>query len=570
MRFLPKLFSCFVCPSICLLLTSLLPTSLLPTSLIAQSPLATTFASDNGGLAGGMIFFDLSVTNPAGITVKQLDINTLSAGGELHVYTGAFTYVNIAASPSAWTRVAKGTVVASGLDNPSRVCLGGGFFLPTGNHAIALWGRDVSHRYTGVGTPQLVYANADLSLIAGAATNTQFGGVQYSPRVWNGSVYYDVGQTLGFSCAYTESIGVGCGEGSTTWYEEFASLSAFDLAGTIAAPMTWLATAAGASGFVVLPSLPQWKLPSGAQLSDNNQASPGPLGLNEFSEPLALPFSFSFPGGSTNVVHASANGCILLGPTTSQVDFTVPSVNSLLAQAARICPLWCQLDPLANTSINSASGVYYEVDSSNQTAVITWLDVGDARLGPPAPGATSVNVQCVLFSSGSYEFRYGPVVPAAGPGAAIVGWSKGSVVAPIPDPGGSDLSAGGAVLTSGPDNLALEHTAGVARLGSNLLLSIDDVESVSPVAFLLVGDALSLPGVNLATVGAPDCFAYTNVLAAVSVPVNAATGSGLFTLPIPSNATLIGSEFISQYAALTQRNMLNVSTSNAARFVVGN
>lgn len=565
MRSLPKLTNCFVLTSICLLLTSLTP-------LVSQSQslLTTTFASDNGGLTGGMIFFDLNVTNPTGITVKQFDVNTLSSGGELHVYTGALSYVNIAASPSAWTHVAQGTVAAAGLDNPSRVCLGGGFFLPTGNHAIALWGSDVSHRYTGLGSPQLVYATADLTLTAGAATNTQFGGLQYAPRVWNGTVYYDVGQTAGFSCAFTESIGSGCGEGSTTWYEAFASLSAFDLAGTIAAPMTWQVTAAGPIGFVVLPSQTQWDPPSGVPLSDNNQTSPGPLGLNEFSEPLVLPFSFPFPGGSTNVVHASANGCILLGATTGQGDFTVPSVNSLLSQAARICPLWCQMDPLANTSINPASGVYYEVDSGNQAVVITWLDVGDARLGPPAAGATSVNLQCAMFSSGTYEFRYGPVVPATGPGATIVGWSKGGIAARIPDPGSSDLSIGSAVLTNGPDNFALEHTAGVARLGSNLVLSIGNVESVSPVAFLLVGDALSLPGLQLSFAGAPDCFVYTNVLAAVSVPVTAATGSGLFILPIANNATLIGAEFISQYAALTPRNMLNVSTSNAARFLVGN
>ncbi|MGK0205033.1 MAG: hypothetical protein ACI9S9_004120 [Planctomycetota bacterium] len=561
MRFLPKLTNCSAWASLCFLAVS----------LASQSPLTTTFVSNNGGLAGGMIFFDLSVTNSAGITVKQLDINTQSTFGELHVYTGPSSYTSIAASPSAWTQVAKGTVDAAGLNLPSRVCLGGGFFLPSGNHAIAVWGGDVSHRYTtGTGSFPLVYANADMTLTTGAASNTKFGGAQFSPRVWNGSVYYDLGQTTGFSCAYTESVGVGCNVGSTTWYEEFASLSAFDLAGTIAAPNSWKASATGSSGYVVLPSTSQWIAPSGALLNDNNQAGPGALGLNEFSEPLQLPFSFPFPGGATNVVHAAANGWILLEATTNQVALAVPSVNSLLSQAARVCPLWCPLDPSANSAINPASGVYFEVDSSNQAVLITWLNVGDARLGPPVAGVTSVNVQCALFSNGDYEFRYGPVVPAPGPGAAIVGWSAGGSSASIPDPGSSDLSTGFPLLTNGPDNHALEQTAGVARLGSNIIFTVNHVESVSPFAFLLVGDALFSPGINLAGVGAPDCFAYTNVLAAVSVPVNGSNGNGLFVLQVANNTALIGSQFISQYAALTQRNVLNVSTSNAARFVVGN
>ena len=561
MRTLFQLTNCLVAVSCCVL----------GLSAVGQSPLTTTFASNNGGLAGGMMFFDINVTNPAGITVKQLDINTQSPAGELLVYAGQASYIGIAALPLAWTEVAHGTVDASGQNNPSRVCLGDGFFLPMGSHAIALWGSEIRHRYTnGAGGFPLLYSNLDLMITTGAATNTVFGGAQFSPRVWNGSVYYDVGLTTGFSCAYTESLGTGCGAGSTTWYEEFASLSAFDLAGTISAPTAWQATAAGPSGYVVLPSPPQWSPPSGAPLNDNSQTSPGPLGVNEFSVPLQLPFSFPFPGGSTSVVHAAANGWILLQATTSQTELTVPSANSLLNEYARICPLWCRMDPSANSANNPASGVYYEVDLSNQAVLITWLDVGDARTGSPAAGTTSINVQCVLFSNGDYEFRYGPVVPAPVAGSVLVGWSMSGVVSPIPDPGSTDLSSGMPVVTNGPDNFALAHKAGVARLGDNLNLEVVHVENVSPFAFLLVGNALSMPGLNLVVAGAPDCFAYTNVLAAVSVPVTGPTGAGVFSLAIPTNAALIGSTFFSQYAALTQRNLLNVSTSNAARFTVGN
>ena len=42
----------------------------------AQSPLTTTFANNNGNAAGGAIYFDLDVLDPAGVTIYNIDINT--------------------------------------------------------------------------------------------------------------------------------------------------------------------------------------------------------------------------------------------------------------------------------------------------------------------------------------------------------------------------------------------------------------------------------------------------------------------------------------------------------------
>lgn len=539
-------------------------------AISAQSPLTTTYASNNGGLTGGMVFFDLDVTNPAGITIKELDCNTSSMAGELFVFTAPQSYTTIAGGPAAWTLGAQGTIDAAGPGQPTRVCLGDGFHLPVGTHAIALWGEEIDHRYTNGFGFQLVYANADVALTAGAATNSLWGGAQFVPRVFNGSIYYDVGATTGFSCAHTESIGVGCSEGATTWYERFADLSSFDLAGTLASPNSWRAVNAGATGYVVLSATAPWQVPSTTVLNDNNAANPGSLGPNEFSEPLQLPFAFPFPGGSTNVVHASANGWILLEPTTSLSNFTPPSASALLSDAARLCPLWCPMDPTANLASNPASGVYFEVDGGNQFATITWLDVADARIGIPAAGTTSVNVQCVLYATGDYEFRYGPVLPASGPGTVLAGWSRGGSAGPIPDPGSVDVSTGLPILTTGPDNFALSHRAGLAQLGASLDLSVRHVESVAPTAFLFVGDVVAAPPVDLTMLGAPDCFAYTNIVVSTSVPVGGPDGSGSFALPIPNNVALIGSTLVSQFAALTLRNALMVSTSDAARFAVGN
>lgn len=516
-----------------------------------------------------MVFFDVVVANPLGITVKKLDINTVSTSGELAVFLTPSGFTGVAGSSAAWTQVADGTLVPAGLDSPSEVCLGAGFHLAPGSYGIAMTGASISHRYTngGPGVPSAI-TNADLSLAIGATSNTPFGGAQFLPRLWNGSLHYEVGSTTTFSCAYTRSLGRGCNEGATTWYEQFADLSSFDLGGAMALPIVVRAAFMGPSGYLVLPATPAWYPPTGAPLADNVASNPGTITASEFSEPITLPFSFTFPGGSTNVVHASANGWVHLGATNQAFDGSLPSVSGLLSQEPRLAALWSNLDPAANVATNSAAGIYYDIDPNGLAVYITWLDVGDARTGPPPAGATSINVQCAIYSNGNYEFRYGDVVPGPGVGPAIVGWSQGGIVAPVPDPQSIDVSSGLPLFTNGPDNFALEHGCGTAKLGTALELMVDHVEPMAPVAVLLVGDVEV--NQSLAALGAPGCSLFVNSLATATVAVGGPTGSGNFVLAIPTSPSLVGSAFISQYAALTPRNALNLSTSNGVSWTIGN
>ena len=544
--------------------------AVLTTMVSAQSPLTTTFASNNVGSVGGMVFFDLDVTNPAGITVKQLDIHTTSPAGILQVFTAPGSYVGIAASPLAWTEVAAASIDPAGMNQPSVVCLGSGFFLPFGSHAIALVGSTLSMRYTDGSTIPLVYANADATLTAGAAASTPFGGLQFAPRVWNGNVHYEVGATTTFSCAYTTSFGVGCNEGATTWYEAFADLLNFDWIGTTAAPVGLQATAIADAGYLLVAQSASWQPPATFALLDNNASSPGAISSNELSEPLQLPFTFPFPGGATNVLHASANGWLLLAATSSQYSFELARADNLLNGPPRLSPFWCVMDPSGNLASNPASGIYFDVDASGTSACITWFDVADARTGVSPAGTSSINVQCVLHSNGDYEFRYGEVVPGSGIGPVLLGWSQGGTVQAVPDPGSIDTSSQAPWVTNGPDNFALVHQAGPSRLGANVVLSVQHVESLAPIAFLMVGDTAFPNGFSLAAAGAPGCFAFANVVVSIAVPVTGTSGNGGLSLSIPNNVVLLGAEIVSQYASLTLRNALNVSTSNAIRGTIGN
>ena len=527
----------------------------------AQAPLTTLFASNNQGAPGGMVYFDLDVLAPAGVTVTQLDANLAVAGAELEVYVVAGGRAGNEADPTAWTRVAGGPITFAGVDQPSAVCLGPGFHLPQGLHGVAVRGDGAVHRYTTTASLQ-VFANADLQLTAGAASNLPFGGAQYAPRVWNGAVHYAVGAGGVGACAWTERFGEGCYSGATSFYESFASLAAVDLGGSAVAPYSLEASFAGSAGYVVIPGAPQWTTPQGALVLDNTG---GALEDDDVSAPLLLPFALPFPGGVTNVVHCTANGEVYLGATSGSVSDVTPSAAELVGQLPRLAPLWCDLEPAANLPTNPLSGVYFHVAANGVEAYVTWLDVADGRGGPPPAGATSVSVQCVLRSDGSFAFRYGVLLAGPGTGVAVVGFGRGGQA---PDPGPLDLDQSVPFATNGPDRTPLAHACTPPSLGVVTTLSVAGVEA-APLAVVALGAAAYPLGLDLAGAGAPGCSAYTDVAATVVVPVAQPAGSGAAALSVPNVAALLGAALTSQAFAPGGGNALGVTTSNGVRWIIG-
>lgn|GEM_PF-3769622 len=536
--------------------------ALLPAALGAQAPLTTLFASNNQGATGGMVYFDLDVQAASGVTVTQLDLNLASAGADLEVYVTAGGYVGSAADPTAWSLAARGPVELASVDQPSVVCLGPGFYLPQGLHGIAVRGDGAVHRYTN-GQSSQTFANAELQLTAGAASNQPFGGAQYAPRIWNGAVHYLLGAGGVGACAWTERIGAGCYAGATTFYEDFSSLGVVDLAGSVTAPVVLAATSVGPLGYVVAPAAPQWFTPQGAPLSDNLG---GLLGDDDVSQPLTLPFVFSFPGGSTSVVHATANGEVYLGASSALTADVTPTGAELTTQQPRLAPLWCDLEPLANVPTNSASGVYFDVSASGSEAYITWLDLADGRGGPPQAGVTSITAQCVMRSDGSFAFRYGDLQAGPGTGRAVVGFGPGG---DAPDPGSRDLDQSLPFATNGPDRFPLEHGCTPPSLGAAMTFEVRNVEA-SAVAFVMLGDSPISGGVDLGFLGAPGCRAYTNVVGSLVVSVIQPAGAGSVPLAVPSSPALLGATFTSQAVAPNSGNALSLATSNGMRWKLGN
>jgi len=155
----------------------------------------TLFASNNNGSVGGAIYFNINVTNASGITVGKLDINVAPAttpgtSFTLNVYTTPGTHVGNEAIPGNWTQVSTGTGLTNANNTPTPVDVTD-FPLAFGSQGIALVVVGIAHGYTnGTGTNQ-VYTNADFVLTAGSATNVPFTAPVFTPRVWNGTVYYN-------------------------------------------------------------------------------------------------------------------------------------------------------------------------------------------------------------------------------------------------------------------------------------------------------------------------------------------------------------------------------------------
>jgi hypothetical protein len=164
-----------------------------PTAAQPQA-LTTTFTSNNGGSTGWVVMFDATVLNPAGLRIVALDVNCSSGAAlpvNVKVFTTPSTYVGVERNAGAWTEVSSGNAVSAARNTPTFVDMAD-FDLPQGTLGVAVQVNGSGVAYTnGTGSNQM-YADTNLSLQLGAALASQFQstGLLFTPRVWNGTIYY--------------------------------------------------------------------------------------------------------------------------------------------------------------------------------------------------------------------------------------------------------------------------------------------------------------------------------------------------------------------------------------------
>ncbi len=158
--------------------------------------ITTLFASNNSGSPGGGVYFDVTVgANP--IEIISFEVNSNAVAGAniaFEAYTRPGGHRGFENSPNGWTLEATGFGTTAGLDLPSAVNLNNTFVLPantTVGMALTL-GSDAGHAYTNGNGANQRYADGNVQLDLGTTNNSLFGAGLFSPRVWNGSITYNV------------------------------------------------------------------------------------------------------------------------------------------------------------------------------------------------------------------------------------------------------------------------------------------------------------------------------------------------------------------------------------------
>ena len=158
--------------------------------------ITTLFANNNAGSAGGGVYFDVTV-GALPIEITSYEVNANSAAGTamaFEVYTRPGTASGFQNSNVGWALEATGTGNTAGVGGPSAITLSNPFLLPANSvTGMALTLGTVGHAYTNGNGANQHYANGtDIQLDLGSANNSIFGAGIFSPRVWNGSITYNV------------------------------------------------------------------------------------------------------------------------------------------------------------------------------------------------------------------------------------------------------------------------------------------------------------------------------------------------------------------------------------------
>ena len=504
----------------------------------AQSPLTTTFATNNAGSVGGNVYFDLTASVP--LTIIGLDLDfTSGAGtaGSVEVYTCPATRVGNQTLTSAWTLVSTGTATAAGSSIPTAVAITP-FALPVGTVGVALKAINLAHAYTnGTGSNQTA-STLELTLAAGEASNVPFTAPLFTPRVVNCNIHYAIGTG---TTATVSSYGAGCVDGFASFYESFATAPAFDLSNSALSLLSlgpnYIAVL-GLTGFLA-PSPGATALP----LTDDSETT------------VTLAAPFPFPGGSTTTLTVCSNGFVSVA-TGNGIGFT-PAVATMLGAAETAWWSWHDYLP---SGTGPAGQVLFE--QRGALALVTWNAVADFGV----IGSASTWQMQFDTSTGSVHLAW-QSMSGTGNGH-LVGYSPGG---PSRDPGSRDLSAAvSAPFLTGVADVVPLHLAATSRpvTGTTCTLTTTNIPGGTPFGAVLFGAVQFVPGIDLTSIGMPGCFRHTD--GQVSLLFFPAGASHTLGVPIPA-ATPIGLQAFAQSATFSPPlTPLGFISANAVALTVGN
>ncbi|MBL8756697.1 MAG: hypothetical protein JNK15_25600 [Planctomycetes bacterium] len=335
--------------------------------------------------------------------------------------------------------------------------------------------------------------------------------------------------------ADTTTFGVGCPKPASA-YEFFQQPNLIDLSNTA---IEFLPT--GNGGFVGVPG-------TGFFTGYTNALA---FQDDDVQGPFALPFPFTYPGGTTNSIDIASNGFIWLqsgsSPFNSRCCDADPAI--FLADPASIAALWMDLYPPGGGS------VYFDVGGGE--AHITWAGVPEYFNGP------AQTAQITLRANGSFRLAWGSVSNSSHD--LLVGFTQGTSTI---DPGSSDFSTGPVLIGAGGIPLKLQAQLGSRpALGSTFTLEVDQ-NAGALVGMMVLGVASFTPGIPLDGIGMEGCELYASLDVLLTYVLSGPPTP--FGIAIANNPALLGATFYAQAATLTPGlNTLGIAASNGIGALVG-
>lgn len=155
--------------------------------------------------------FDVVAVND--ITVTGFDVNCASSDPETYeVYGKSGTYVGSNATPGDWTLLATATdIPCNGAGNPTSLGLSLNVAISAGDtYAFYVTDTDdIGVSYTdGTAVGTVAAQNADLQILEGAGVQYPFDEL-FEPRIWNGTLYYQLGTLAPQSIPTLPLLGLG-------------------------------------------------------------------------------------------------------------------------------------------------------------------------------------------------------------------------------------------------------------------------------------------------------------------------------------------------------------------------
>ncbi|MAP01922.1 MAG: hypothetical protein CMD01_03795 [Flavobacteriales bacterium] len=150
--------------------------------------LSTTYAGGNGCGSGNM--FDIIPNTDMTIDSMRAHFN---AADSVKVYYKSGTYAGFEEDPSAWTLLGSAAINSDPAIFEALVFSVGQLSVSAGD-TVGIY-VEASVRYTNVAAGT-TYSNADMTIAGGTGLCASFG-TTFSPRMWNGTIFYSTGGCVG-------------------------------------------------------------------------------------------------------------------------------------------------------------------------------------------------------------------------------------------------------------------------------------------------------------------------------------------------------------------------------------